>query len=377
MTITPSSRWVSRLRLSHFRNYATAALDLGPEAVVLCGANGAGKTNLMEAVSLLAPGRGLRRAAFENLVQAGTDLAWAVAATVETESGPVDVGTGSGPEETGRRARINGANAPSIEALGDYLRILWLTPAMDGLFAGPPSDRRRFLDRLVTALVPDHSRMVANYEKAMRQRNQLVSTQGDGGWIDALEDQMANYAVAVYFSRADSLERLRLLVREGLDANAFPAAELHLTPLFEPGEHFNAARDLEEALADAWRMGRDADRAAGRTLVGPHRVDLEVVHLQKQMPAALCSTGEQKALLVGLVLAHARVVEAQAGIAPILLLDEVAAHLDPARRAALFGLLETLPGQSFMTGTDPILFDALTASAQRYQVDGGRLTRLG
>jgi DNA replication and repair protein RecF len=366
------SRYLSRLRLSAFRNYQSAALDLDGRHLVLTGPNGAGKTNLLEAVSLLSPGRGLRRAAFETLGNQASDLPWAVAATIETQDGPADIGTGAA-EEGGRRVRINGANARSVEQMSDYLRLLWLTPAMDGLFTGPAGERRRFLDRLVTTLVPSHSSTVSDYEKAMRQRNRLLEEQSDPRWLAALETEMAAHGAALHFARTDAIAHLQALVAESLEDGAFPAAELALTPLFDDRHVLASSAALEAELRTLWASTRGLDRAAGRTVNGPHRVDFEVYYAQKQVPAALGSTGEQKALLVGLVLAHARLVRSRSGIAPFLLLDEIAAHLDPDRRAALFAALDSLDTQCLMTGTDPVLFDALAERAQRITVRDGRL----
>ncbi len=368
-------RHISRLRLSHFRNYAHAALDLDARHVVLTGANGAGKTNLLEAVSLLAPGRGLRRATFETIGQHGSDGTWAVAATVETPDGPADIGTGSGPDEATRRVRINGANARTVEAMSDYLRVLWLTPAMDGLFTGAAADRRRFLDRLVTTLVPGHSAAVNDFEKAMRQRNRLLEENADPLWIDAVEAQLAEHAAALHFSRVDTVTHLQALIDAHPGDDGFPAARLALTALFETGAEPTSSQGLESELAGRWKQARALDRAAGRTTSGPHRVDLAVVYAQKQVPAALGSTGEQKALLIGLVLAHARLVAAMTGIAPFLLLDEIAAHLDPGRRRALFSALDAIGAQCFMTGTDPMLFEALGERAQTVAVIDGRLSK--
>jgi DNA replication and repair protein RecF len=269
--------------------------------------------------------------------------------------------------------RINGANARAVEDMSAYLRLLWLTPSMDGLFTGPAGDRRRFLDRLVTTLIPGHSSSVTDYEKAMRQRNRLLEDNEDVLWIAAVEAQMAEHASAMHFARTDSLGHLQNLIREGVDEDNFPAARLALTPLFEDGHEPSSSTALETELKARWTTSRGQDRAAGRTLFGPHRVDFEVVHAQKQMPAALGSTGEQKALLIGLILAHARLVSRMTGIAPFLLLDEIAAHLDPARRAALFAALDGLGSQCFMTGTDPMLFEALGARAQLVRVTDGRL----
>jgi len=367
-------RHISRLRLTAFRNYAAAALDLDERHVVLTGPNGSGKTNLLEAVSVLSPGRGLRGANFDTLQQQGSDISWAVAATIETDDGPADIGTGALPDG-GRRVRVNGANARSIEAMSDYLRVLWLTPAMDGLFSGPAGERRRFLDRLVTTLIPAHASSVGDYDKAMRQRNRLLEEGGDPRWLGAIESQMAELGASIHLNRTDSLAHLQALIVESLEDGSFPAAQLSLTPLFEDGASAETSAGLEALLMQRWHAARGLDRAAGRTTSGPHRVDLEVVHAQKRMPAALGSTGEQKALLIGLILAHARLVRLRTDIVPFLLLDEIAAHLDPDRRRALFLALDGLETQCFLTGTDPVLFEALEDRAQRFVVRDGRVGR--
>ena len=371
----PAARFISRLRLSGFRNYQSAALDLDARQVVLVGPNGAGKTNLLEAISLLAPGRGLRRAAFEEVAAIGSEGQWAVAATVETPDGPADIGTGAGQNDGPRRVRIHGANARTVEEMSAYLRVLWLTPAMDGLFTGPAAERRRFLDRLVTTLIPDHSASVSAYEKSMRHRNRLLEENEDAAWIAAVEQQMAAEAGAIHFARADSLAHLQHLIDESLADESFPTARIALTPLFEDGHEPVSSSALEAELRERWKQSRSLDRAAGRTLLGPHRVDFEVVHAQKHMPAALGSTGEQKALLIGLILAHARLVTRMTSITPFLLLDEIAAHLDPDRRAALFLALDGLDTQCFLTGTDPLLFEALGPRAQTISVRDGRLQK--
>jgi len=369
------SRHISRLRLTAFRNYTSAALDLDARHLVLTGPNGAGKTNLLEAISLLSPGRGLRRASFDTVQAQGTEVNWAVAATIETADGPADIGTGGTGGDGGRRVRINGANARSVEAMSDYLRVLWLTPAMDGIFAGPASERRRFLDRLVTTLIPGHSAAVSDYEKAMRARNKLLEDEGDPAWISAVEAQLAEHAAAVHHARTDSLSHLQALIGESLEDGNFPAARLALTPLFEDRPEPVSSAALESEFKHVWAASRGLDRAAGRTIFGPHRVDLEVTYAQKGVPAALGSTGEQKALLIGLVLAHARLVRLRTDITPFLLLDEIAAHLDPDRRRALFDALDALQTQCFLTGTDPMLFEAFGQRAQRVSVREGRLIR--
>lgn len=374
--MTAPDRHISRLRLTSFRNYTSAALDLDPRHVVLMGENGAGKTNLIEAISLLSPGRGLRRAPFETLALSGSDGLWAVAATVETPFGPTDIGTGANPDGASRRVRINGANARSVEEMSDFLRILWLTPAMDGLFSGPPADRRRFLDRLVTTLIPDHSAAVNDFEKAMRQRNRLLEEGGDRAWLAAIEAQMAEKASAIHFARADSLSHLQDVMAANIAGTGFPEAHLAISPLFEDGATFATSSALEADLIGRWEASRALDKAVGRTTLGPHRVDLFVTHAAKSMPAALCSTGEQKALLIGLVLIQARLVAQRTGLTPILLLDEIAAHLDPRRRAALFDALERLGTQCWMTGTDPMLFADLGARAQRFAISNGEVSPL-
>ena len=373
--------YISRLRLSSFRSYASAAIDIrgaddpGASFVVLTGANGAGKTNLLEAISLFSAGRGLRLAPFDSLGKLGAETGWAVATTIETTSGPVDMGTGLAGKNSGRQVKINGANARSVEDMSAYIRLLWLTPAMDGLFNGPATDRRRFLDRLVMTLIPDHSRSIAGFEKSMRQRNKLLEENADKDWIKAVEMQMAEFGAAIHFARADSLQHLQHLANMKLSP-AFPASILTLDPLFGDGrDDFTSSLALETALLDCWSQNRALDRAAKRTLIGPHRVDLQVVHRQKSMPARLCSTGEQKALLIGLVLAHCALVFQMSGITPILLLDEIGAHLDPDRRVALFAALKSLNTQVWMSGTDPILFEGLKDQALFIRVENGMLNR--
>ncbi len=263
------SRYISRLRLTQFRNYQSAALDLDDRHVVLIGRNGAGKTNLLEALSLLAPDRGLRRAPFEELAAHGSDGSWAVAATVETPGGSTAIGTGFSPGEAARKVRINGAPARRVEDMSEYLRLLWLTPAMDGLFSGPAGDRRRFLDRLVTTLVPRHSTTVADYEKAMRQRNRLLEENADPIWIGALETQMAEHGAALHFARIDCIAHLSELIA-GPEKSEFPKAGLALGPLFAREAEPQARRSSRPSSGAAGRMGvapiaRPAARSSGRT----------------------------------------------------------------------------------------------------------------
>ena len=367
---------IEKLKLNGFRNYASLSLDLDERHVVLTGDNGAGKTNLMEAVSLLTPGRGMRRAPYGDLIRSGpgADAApatgFSVFARLEGMAGPVDIGTGvDGGEESGsRRVRINGAPARTTDELLDHLRLLWLTPAMDGLFTGSAGDRRRFLDRLVLSVDPAHGGRALNYERAMRSRNRLLSEgRTDPTWLDGLEAQMAELGVAMAMARNEVVRLLSDLIESNAEHSVFPAATVRLEGFLED-EALASASDMEAAFAGMLESGRRRDAAAGRTLSGPHRSDLIVHHRAKGMPAALSSTGEQKALLIGLVLGHAQLVRAMTGHAPVLLLDEIAAHLDEGRRAALFDLIEALGCQAFMTGTEPGLFEALGDRAQRIEV---------
>jgi DNA replication and repair protein RecF len=371
----PDQVALTALSIKDLRNYASLNLAIGSQLVVLTGPNGAGKTNLLEAVSLLTPGRGLRRAAFEEISRTGITSGWAVAAILRCHGEEVRIGTGLAGgrpgEATGRKVRINGADAPA-EALLEHLRVLWVTPAMDGLFTGPAADRRRFLDRLVLSVDPGHGRRARDFERLITQRNRLLEEHAAPAWLDAVEAQLAEKAVAVALARAETVALLAARVAAE-SATAFPAGRIRLAGEFDEAVACRTAAEAElwhrRVLAEA----RAADRAAGRTLQGPHRSDLDVVFAEKDMPAALSSTGEQKALLVGLVLAHAALVAEMSGMTPILLLDEIAAHFDPVRRAALFARLAELGCQSFLTGTDPTLFADLPAGAARYAVAAGHV----
>lgn len=361
-------------------------LDSRP--VVLLGANGAGKTNLLEAVSLLSAGQGMRRAAYADLALRGGDGCWAVAASVHTTTGPVDIGTGLDAralrsERAGRVVRINGETQASSGALAEHVEVLWLTPQMDGLFTGPAGDRRRFLDRLVLCFDPAHATRSNQFERAMRQRNRLLDEGSrDAAQFAGLEAVMAETGVAIAAAREQAVVALRSVIsarRERAPDSAFPWAAIAIEGELEEAVAIEPAVDVEDRYARQLASGRERDRAAGRTLAGPHRSDLVVGHGPKEMPAALASTGEQKALLIGLVLAHAEMLRDRhgGGEAPILLLDEIAAHLDAGRRAALFCELLRLGGQAWMTGTDAIAFDALGQDAQRLVVaDDGRVSRL-
>jgi DNA replication and repair protein RecF len=345
---------ISRLAITDFRSYPSALIEPGPGFVLLSGENGAGKTNLLEAVSLLSPGRGLRGAALSEMGRIDGAGSFAVAARL----GDVEIGTGTqaaAPER--RQVRINGAPA-SVNSLGEWLSVLWLTPAMDRLFLGSAGERRRFLDRLVLALEPTHAHHSSRYEAAMRARNKLLADEApaDPDWLAALEQQMAEHGAAIATARLQTVEALgdRL---QGAPEDDFARAALAL-------DGWGVA-DLAEQL----RNNRHRDSAAGRATVGPHRQDLIVTHRAKQMEAARSSTGEQKALLLGLVLAHAELVTERRGEPPVLLLDEVAAHLDPKRRSALFARLEGR-GQVWMTATEATLFEGV-GRASRFHVESG------
>lgn len=367
---------LTRLSLADFRNYAGLSLDFGPGPVVLTGDNGAGKTNLLEAISLLSPGRGLRRAAYPEMARTGS-AGFAIHARLLGPLGDCDIGTGTtAPGEVGRRVRINGANQRTADALLEWLRVIWLVPAMDALFTGPASERRRFLDRLVLTIDPDHGRRSLDYERAMRQRNRLLTEgRADPQWFDAIETQLAEHGAALAAARVEMLRLLAGMVERLPVDSAFPRSTLHLEGTLEEEIGSRAAVEVEEDFRGRLREGRDRDQAAGRTLEGPHRSDLLVRHRPKDMPAALCSTGEQKALLTGLVLSHARLVGELAGSPPILLLDEIAAHLDAGRRSALFSILEEIGSQTFMTGTDAALFSSLAGRAQFFDVSSASVAR--
>ena len=347
---------VSRLTLTDFRSYASATVEPGPGFVLLFGDTGAGKTNLLEAVSMLTPGRGLRGASlFEMARQAGSS-AWAVAASL----GETDIGTGTLPSAPERRqVRINGAPG-SVNSLSEWLSVLWLTPAMDRLFTGSAGDRRRFLDRLVLALEPGHAHHSTRYDAAMRARNKLLADQRwDEAWLASLELAMDEHGSEIAQARSRTAVALNSRLSDA------PEDEFARAAITVEGWE---AGDLGAAL----HASRARDAAAGRATEGPHRQDLAVVHRAKAMPAAQSSTGEQKALLLGLVLGHADLVADRRGEPPILLLDEVAAHLDPRRRAALFARLEGR-GQVWMTATEAALFDGIGA-ASRFHVQPGQIT---
>jgi DNA replication and repair protein RecF len=396
--------WVERLALTNFRSYSSVTIETGPEPQVIAGINGAGKTNLLEALSLLAPGQGMRRVPFVELSRANGDGGFAVAAKVHTLVGAADIGTGiqassvaglpltrpsgtlspssaeTGRGGSGRIVRIDGVAQSGSGILADYLEIVWVTPAMDGLFTGAASERRRFLDRLILCFDPAYRTIAGRFERAMTSRNRLLSDGvRDNAQLSGFERVMAENGVAVAAARLEAVSAMAGIVaeRKARDPNsAFPWSDFHLEGDLETKLAHMPAVEAEDAYAQVLRDTRERDRAASRTLEGPHRSDLAVTHGPKQIAARLCSTGEQKALLLGLVLAHAELLTArQEGAAPILLLDEITAHLDAHRRAALFEEIIRLKAQAWMTGTDAQAFDALSGQAQFWMVEDGTVTK--
>jgi DNA replication and repair protein RecF len=377
---------IQRLTLTNFRSYLAAGLAIEHNLVVLVGPNGAGKTNLLEAISFFAPGRGLRRAMLEEVAFNETDGestgSWAVSAEIDGALGLVTLGTGTETHasEDGalvRLCRIDREPAASASAFADHVRITWLVPAMDGLFLGPASERRRFLDRLVLAVDAQHASRVNALERALRSRNRLLEdARPDLHWLDAAEHETAELAVAVAAARAETVRRLSGALAARRDPSAaFPSAEIGLDGWMEALVLSHPATEVEDRYRALLRDNRARDAAAGRTLDGPHLTDLTVIFEPKGIAAREASTGEQKALLIGLVLAHAGLIAEMTGYAPVVLLDEVVAHLDPGRRAALFDALLRLGAQTWMTGADPAAFAEIDARAQVFTVEPGRVTR--
>lgn len=365
---------VRRLTLSDFRCYRTLRLETDARPVVLTGANGAGKTNILEALSFLVPGRGLRRAGAAEITRrdlpAGSP--WAVAAVIDGPAGTVEIGTGREAGHERRAVRIDGRAAKPGD-LAERVSALWLTPAMDRLFIEGASGRRRFLDRLVFGLVPGHGAEAGAYEHAMRERTRLLRAAREGGrrpdagWLTALEEGMARHGTAVAQARLETVRRLDEACGAGI--GPFPAAALALEGEVEDRlARGDTAEEAEDWFRGALRFARARDEAAGAATQGPHRTDFLVRHRPKDLPAGQCSTGEQKAVLVSIVLAQGRVRDRTGGVAPLLLLDEVAAHLDDVRRAALFDELCALGAQSWMTGTDAMLFAGFGERAQFFRV---------
>lgn len=370
--------FLTQLGLAHFRCYDAARLDsLPPGLIVLTGPNGAGKTNILEAVSLLTPGRGMRGASMEEIQRRDSPHPWAVSALIDHQGIENQIGTGLDPD-TGRRiVRINGALAKSQMALADYLACVWLTPHMDRLFIDSSGGRRRFLDKLVFTADPGHAGRVTRYENAMAQRSKLLREgRADPGWLSALEQQMTETGIAIAAARMDFTHRLQKGIEavEAEEEKFFPKGRLKTIGTIENLLETTPAVEVEQMFTYQLGQSRARDAETGGAASGPHKSDLSVVFATKDMPADQCSTGEQKALLIGLVLSHARLMRAETGAAPILLLDEIAAHLDEARRAALFDRLVHIGGQVFMTGTDENLFDAARGAARFFTIESAKIS---
>ncbi|MBB5515457.1 DNA replication and repair protein RecF [Rubricella aquisinus] len=357
---------LTSLKLAAFRSHASLRVETDGRPVAIYGPNGAGKTNILEAISMLSPGRGLRRAAAADMARSATGIGWRVTAELHSLEQSHEVVTGV-EGDAARSVTIDGKAAAQV-ALGRIARILWLVPVMDRLWLEGAGERRRFLDRMALSFTPSHAEASITYERAMRDRNRLLKDQSrDAGWYDALEDQMARAGAAITATRMEALSRVARAQEDA--ATAFPRATLSITG--PDGE--DAPDGSEDQLRRAFAEGRRRDMAAGRTLTGPHRADLSAIYTDKDMPARHCSTGEQKALLISLILANARALADSFGAPPILLLDEVAAHLDTDRRAALYDEICALGAQAWMTGTGAELFDALGPRAMRLHVteEGG------
>ena len=368
---------VERLMLSNFRCYESARIETGGCSAVLTGENGAGKTNVLEALSLLTPGRGLRRAVLGDLARKadgrGSAMDWAVAARVSGPGGAVDLGTGVEPGSDKRSVRIDGQTQRGQNALGEHIGAHWLTPAMDRLFIEGRSGRRRFLDRLVYAIDPAHAGRINAYDHALRERARLLRDGvRDLSWLGALEETLATKGVAVAAARLDLLERLAAYA--GRSDGPFPAAELSVSGDVENWLGEADALDAEDRFKAALERNRDQDADAGGTATGPHRSDFGVRHAPSGQAADLCSTGEQKALLIAIVLGAARMSAAECGRLPMLLLDEITAHLDPVRRDALFEVLRSLGAQVWVTGTDADQFAGLEGHARFFDVSAATIT---
>ena len=379
---------IRRLDLTDFRNYRSLRLAVDPAPVVLTGENGAGKTNLLEALSFLAPGKGLRRAALSEIARTGNGHAaagWAVAARVDTRHGPIALGSGvenlaADGQRNRRIVKIDGVPTRGQAALAEHLSIDWLTPEMDRLFQDGASGRRRFIDRMVFGFDPEHANRLVTYEQALRGRQRLLRDNvDDTAWLTVLEETMASSGVAVAAARRETVAKLDAALKSG-DAAAslpFPRASLDLAGEVEAWLAEGPALEAEDRLRAAFAAARGRDRSAGRTGHGPHRSELIVSHIDKNMPAARCSTGEQKALLIAIVLAHAQLLTLDRGATPVLLLDEVAAHLDDDRRAALAARILDLGAQAWLTGTDNRLFDGFSGAAQFLQVADATVSPAG
>lgn len=375
---------IQRLALHNFRNHIATVLEMDARPVCLFGANGAGKTNLLEAVSMLGPGKGLRAASLPSLVrmEEGSSVpgGWAISARMDDAGLDRQISVGLDVSADGRTRRVAKLDDAAVSQtdLAELVRVVWLTPAMDRVFAGPAGDRRKFYDRQVLAHTPSHGSASAMYEKAMRERNALFERgRADPSWLDALEARLAQAGAAIAVNRVSTMMRIQAAI-DARPVGHFPKADISIAGRFEEmAFRGDSQQEIEVAIRDVLKAGRARDSVAGRTLSGVHRSDLVVLHRPKQLPASQCSTGEQKALLMGLILANAKaLLEGDFAPNPLLLLDEAAAHLDSVRRAALYDELAALGGQAWLTGTDASLFDAFGSRAQRFCVEDGKVSKV-
>jgi len=371
----PIALAVGKITLAQFRNYHDLCLEFRHEPVVLTGPNGSGKTNLLEAISLLVPGRGLRRAALAELQNQNAPEPWAVAADLATPLGTLQIGTGRDPEESDgerRLVHIDGKNVRNQHTLNEHVAMAWITPEMDRILAEGPGTRRKWLDRLVFSFDPAHGGRVHRYEKALRERLRLLREgPADAAWLNALEDEMAQTGVAIAAARKHLLRQLRTAIAE--TTGEFPQADLALKGMAEEALEDQPALPVEDKMRAALARTRGEDAQSGTCATGPHRSDLAVTHRAKQTPAEFCSTGEQKALVVAIMLAYTRTLTKVRQMAPLLLLDDIAAHLDDVRRIALFEEIRALGVQAWLTGTDPEPFAPFLPFVQHGAVDHGRV----
>ncbi len=369
------TRGVERLTLTHFRCYEIFSVSLDLKPVVVTGPNGAGKTNLLEALSYLIPGRGMRRARLSEVSRQGSTAPWAMSVHLKDQGGSLQVGTGLDPEAPAserRVTRINGEKVKSQSVLSEWVSMVWLIPQMDRLFLEGPQDRRRFLDRLVYGFDPGHAMRLHRYEKVLKERN-LLLRQGyfDRHWMEGLEDILVNDGIAITVARREVVGQLSAVLQN--QDTIFPCAELSLEGGLENLLHQRNLLEVEEDVRRLLAESREQDRVTGRTSFGPHRSDLLAVLPEKNQVAALCSTGEQKALLLSIVMASAHLLSVRTGAIPLLLLDEVVAHLDETRRSALFDTILKLKIQAWLTGTDASLFKELKGNAQFLSLKEARL----
>lgn len=380
---------ISRLVLNNFRNYSSLNFDMNRNLVALVGENGAGKTNILEAISLFCPGRGMRRSELSSMVHQGKNLSspskengFSVSITVETEFGEKRLGLGVSSTNDAaswqRIRRIDGQDIASTTAFAEFIRLIWLTPDMDGLFRGAAGERRRFLDRLVLAIDSGHGTRVQSLERALRSRNRLLEESfTQYRWLDAIEREIAELGIAVALARKETVDRLTHVISQSqYEETSFPFSVLELQGDIDQLVAHNAASDCEEQFQSLLHANRARDKSAGRTLIGPQTSDLAVRHGPKDMSASASSTGEQKALLVGIILAHAELIKQMSGISPLVLLDEITAHLDPKRRLALISKLENFSGQVWVTGADKLIFQDFLDKSDLFEIQEGKIHAL-